>query len=129
MRLLLISLILMSLTSIAVPLRAEQQICELEVADRKMRKEMGLKFTEQGTFYIPNNCEEGDLLFVNELDQIKMIEQLFIANCKNNTYQKVWNNKIDGASMRCIYRGKGNELKRRNGRPSNPFEKEKKKEK
>ena len=136
MRLFLVSLALMSLSSIPLPVSAEQQICELERADKKLSKEMDLVFEREpdsrrsSTLYIPENCEEGDLLYGTTRRKSFKTELLFLANCKENTYQKVWNNlshpnQVESSTFRCIYRGKGNELKRRNGRPSNPYEKEK----
>ena len=139
MRLFLVSLALMSLSSIPLPVSAEQQICELERAGRKLSKKMGLNTTAFLTpAFIPDNCEEGDLLYLTAKTSYEAadMEILFLANCKYDTYQKVWNVRLEkgsnskqdtdlSSSYRCIYRGKGNELKRRNGRPSNPFEKEK----
>ena len=122
MKLLLILSLLLSLTSIALPLRAEEQICEIErqpiLRNSKKREKRAEGYLDiQFDLWMPTNCKQGDMLTLFEYAgappyATKSINRWFASNCEIGTIQfepsKAWI---------CVFRGYGNELKVREATP------------
>lgn len=124
MRLLLISLVLISLTSIAVPLRAEQGICELKRLNKEEAKEKGIHRSKL-RYYVPDYCKKGDVIFhmgntskyTPSMRREDSMTVFFLANCEYDTFRTMLMRPPSKGfpmpyySYHCIYRGAENILK------------------
>ena len=122
MKNILILSLLLSLASIAVPLRAEQQICEAGAGVfapmRKEREKTDFIKIERfekskDDVYIRRDCMAGDILYLRRFETNNTPPPEFLSACDHKTI-KVYNGSESYASgASCIYRGADNLLKLR----------------